>query len=277
MLSASAQKMIHDYLNLPFTGLAGIRAPYFNNARVGRRGELRALVGKGTPHEIVEEAKIASLQYHAGFFDKSGNCCLHNEHTGAEVTAEDIRRFLIEHNLGVECSGFVTHVLRAHFEEVKKIDIVHRLAICPTQKFWRRIICQLRPVENSNVQVYADDRNTDLVASDAMGWNYSAIQPADLMILLNVAPHDNRNHVMLITDVTDKRLAYVHARAWASEGRFEHGVAEGEIRIVDANKGLLEQEWMELNKNGNENETWIEAKNAKVLEIRRINLNPKSE
>ena len=46
--------------------------------------------------------------------------------SGAAVTeagADELRKFLIDHNLGVDCSGFATHILRAHFLETKGVDI----------------------------------------------------------------------------------------------------------------------------------------------------------
>jgi hypothetical protein len=63
MLSPGAQQLIHDYLNLPCGTMKGIRCPYINNARLRQRGQLRVLVGKGTPREIIEEANIISTQY----------------------------------------------------------------------------------------------------------------------------------------------------------------------------------------------------------------------
>ena len=80
MLSLKAQKLIDNYLSLPFPGVEGARCPYFNNAKLHARGQLRVLIGKGTPQEIVEEAKIISIQYRAGLFDHDGHCCLHGEH-----------------------------------------------------------------------------------------------------------------------------------------------------------------------------------------------------
>ena len=91
MLSPKAQQLIHNYLNLPFKGVNGVRCPYFNNARLKQRGQLRVLVGKGTPGEIAEEAYIISVQKHAGFFEKTGECCLHNQHTGSPTDQASLK------------------------------------------------------------------------------------------------------------------------------------------------------------------------------------------
>lgn len=263
MLSSQAQKILNDYFNLPFGGIDGVRCPYFNNAHLKQRAQLRVLVGKGTPKEIVEEAKIISIQYHAGLFDKSGHCCLHNEHTGEKISAEQIRKFLIEHNLGVECSGFVTQILRAHFKEIKNIDIVRKFFITSPRHLARWLISLLRPVENISVRRYADDRNTQKI-------NWSSAQAGDVIVVLETGPKNNHNHILLITERDGAIINYVHARAWNSEGKYGHGVSKGEIKIIKPDGSLLDQEWVELRQIGDKNETWKEAKQARFLEVRRI-------
>jgi hypothetical protein len=263
MLSPEAQKILKEYFNLPFPGVGGVRCPYFNNARLRQRAQLRVLVGKGTPKEIVDEAQIISLQYHAGLFDKSGACCLHGEHEH-KIAPEEIRKFLIDHNLGIECSGFVTQILRAHFKEAKNIDIAQRFCKVSAKNFLRFLICKLRPIENISVKTYADDRNTKIVNS------LGEIQPGDVIVLLGIKTDNGRNHILLVTENGNGKIKYVHARTWTSEGKYGHGVAEGEIEIVKPDGNLLEQNWVELGKTGNENETLREAAAAEKVEVRRV-------
>ncbi len=272
MLSPSAEQCINDYLNLPFNGMAGVRCPYFNNAKYGKRAELRALIGKGSPQEIVDEAKIISLQYHTGLFDKNGQCCLHNEHTGQKTTAEDIRKFLIDRHLGIECSGFVTHVLSCHFRDTKKVILTKKLKICARQKLLRRLICRLRPVENIGVTTYADDANTSIIQSEKTVPNFGLVQAGDVLVLLGAGIRHTYNHIILITEASPDILHYAHARAWKSEGIYGHGVARGTITITEPNKNILAQRWEECGKTNSENETYIEAREAKTWEIRRLTL-----
>ena len=263
MLSAKAQKILYDYFNLPFDDIKGVRCPYFNNARLKQRAQLRVLVGKGTPKEIIEEAKIISIQYHAGLFDKSGHCCLHNEHTGKEVDGDEIRKFLIDHNLGVECSGFVTQILRAHFQETRNFDIARKFFIVSPRYILRWLIALLRPIENISVSRYGDDRNTQKI-------NWLEAQAGDVIIMLETGPNNKRNHILLVTDKTPDAIYYAHARAWSNEGKYGHGVSKGIIKIVDKKSSLLEQTWEEMEFVNEKNETWQEAKGAKILEIRKI-------
>lgn len=269
MLSKTAEQVITDYLNLPFRGVSGVRTPYFNNTRLKQRGQLRVLVGKGTPEEIAEEAQIISIQYHAGLFEKDGACCLHNKHTGEPVTEGEMRKFLIDNSLGIECSGFVTHVLRAHYLETKGIDITKKLFIVSPKHILRYLISRLRPIENISVLTYASDKNTSLIMNSS-GTEYSKLTPGDIVIMLETGPTGKRNHILLITGIEGKTIHYAHARAWSSEGKYGHGVNQGTITIIDPAKPLLDQTWTENGVTGRENETYLEAAGAKVLEIRRL-------
>lgn len=265
-LSPSAIQTIHDYLNLPFTGISGVRCPYFNNAKLGQRGQLKVLIGKGTPEEIVEEAKIVAIQYRSNVFDKNGIFSAHVVHPAEHEKVECIRQFLVDNNLGVDCSGFVTNVLRKYFQETKEVDLAKTLFVTPKKSFLRWIISRLRPVEQISVNVYADDKNTAVIT------DLKTIQPGDLVVILKTGPNKNHNHILLVEEVDYNKIKYAHARAWSSEGKYGHGVSRGTITIANPEKGLLEQIWEEKEKTNENNETYLEAKQASVLEIRRIKL-----
>lgn len=272
MLSSKAEQLIHDYFNLPFSNIQGVRCPYINNARLNQRGQLRVLIGKGTPREITEEAHIISVHYHNGLFDKQGNCSLEQKNGRKKNTCTDtIRKFLIDNNLGVECSGFVTHVLRAHFRETKKIDITKKLFITPLTKPLRWLISRFRPVENINVRTYTNDRNSRVITSNNH-IDYTSIRPGDVITMLETGPNKKRNHILLIRDIQKNKLNYVHARAWTSEGVRDHGVAEGTITIINPEAPLLAQAWEEKHMTGDKNETYLEAKQATELAIRRLKI-----
>jgi hypothetical protein len=115
-----------------------------------------------------------------------------------------------------------------------------------------------------SVKRYALNQNTNKINSVV------EIIPGDLLIMLETGPQKNRNHIILITDNVENKIKYVHARAWSMEGKYDHGVARGEIRITKPDESLINQEWIEFGTINENNETYLEAKNAKVFEIRRI-------
>ena len=214
----------------------------------------------------MEEAKIISIQYSKDVFDKNGVFNAHVDHPAEHEQAECIRQFLVDNNLGVDCSGFVTNVLQKHFLETKKIDLARKLFVVSKKNILRWIISRLRPVEQISVGVYANDRNTMIINDLKM------IEPADLIIMLKTGPNKNHNHILLVTEVDGDKIKYAHARAWSGEGKYGHGVSDGEIIITNPEKGLLDQNWKEKDKTGENNETYLEAKQASILETRRIKL-----
>lgn len=259
MLSRSAENLIDQYFNMPFPGVAGVRCPYFNNNQRRSRGQLRALIGKGTPKEIVEESKIISIQRQLGIFENDCTICKQN------LSPDDIRKFMIDHDLGIECSGFVSQVLREHFKETNNVDFVKKIYIYPPAKLFRYLISLLRPIENISVQVLADDRNSEVI-------DLKNVKAGDIITMLDTHPTKKRNHVMLIRDVKDNKIQYVHARVWSSEGKYGHGVTAGSIEITYPNDNLLKQKWLEKDQIDDKNETFLEAKRAKVLQIRRLKI-----
>lgn len=289
MLSVNAQKIINSYFNLPFAGLSGVRCPYFNNAKARQRGQLKALIGKGTPKEIVEETQIISTQYHAKLFSPDGQCCL-PDGRDEKMGEGELRRFLIDHNLGIDCSGFITHVLRAHFLDTAGADIAKKFVKNISAPWWRKIIMRLRPVESIGVKSgYANDKNTKKIGDEKTGYDYSKLQAGDVIVMLETGPAfalrasagnaHKRNHIILITDCDGQKIKYVHARAWSAEGQYGHGVNSGEIKIINPGQGLLAQEWLEKSPAQDDlfhqtqpNETYLEAKQAKILEIRRVKI-----
>lgn len=270
MLSTSAEKIIDSYLNLPFLGLEGVRCPYYINSRKNYRGQIRGLIGKGTPEEIVEEAKIASIQYRHNIFNYDGTCKIHPECNDSQTVAQKIRKFLIDNDIGIDCSGFVAHVLRAHFNESKGVDIFKKFKFWPASRPIRWLIAKLRPAENLSVRVFAKNENSQTVLSANEPVDLNKITPGDIMIMLETGPNNKRNHIVLIEKIEKNIIKYVSSRAWSSEGKYGHGVARGEIEIIAPGRRLLDQTWEELGKINDLNETYLEAKNAKIFEIRRI-------
>lgn len=252
-LSLSAEKVINDYLNLPFSELSGIRCPYFNNAKLGQRGQLKALIGKGTPTEIIDEAKIVSVQYKQNILSP-------------EITAEDIRKFLIENNLGVDCSGFITNVMQAEMMS-RGTSLIKHIFITPKTHIVRWLISKLRPVEQISVQVLASEKNTETIN------DLASIGAGDMIIILKTGPKKTRDHILLVTQVHNNVISYAHARAWSSEGRYGHGVSTGTISITEPDKVLLDQVWEEKGMKNENNETFLEAKQAAIVAVKRFKLN----
>jgi len=227
-LEGTARNVIDLYLALPFalSNEARPACPYFNNRRSKSKSGLRVLRGKGTPHEIVEEAIIDSL---------------HTRTDLKKLSKEGITEFLVNHGLGVDCSGFAYHIFDAlahdHFKKgIKNFVTSNR------RGFWGRIISRIRPAENIGVASFRNDKNSTQI-------DIQDIRPGDFITFMGTGKDNLYNHIVVVTEVTYaeqtkqdaeknakqkniKRITYAHSYAWPSDGKTGHGVREGSITFA---------------------------------------------
>jgi hypothetical protein len=251
-LSQPSLQMVENYLHLPFEN-KNISAPYFNNRRAQIRGALRVLIGKGSPQDIVDEARIFSMKEKIDL---------------EQVTDEEIKKYLIEHNLGVDCSGFVYHVLNAESELIYKKSLKQILHFPHAKNFVRKFLVKMRPVENCGVSTFANETNTAPL-------ELCNTKPGDLIIIIGGGPKKDYNHIMIIHEVEyehelPKIIHYSHSFQWPSDGEFSHGVRQGTIEFTDLDKNILEQKWQEHGRGELDNWTYTTAQNASKIELRRL-------
>ncbi len=239
-LSKQALQIIENYQNLSI-GKHKIVCPYFNNRRSGVRGALRVLIGKGSPKDIEEEALLFALREKIDLDN---------------LNEEELKKFLVDHNLGIDCSGFVYHILDVELKGLKK-HLKHPWIKNPL----RKLIAKLRIVENTGVSTFNNDVNTSEVKlSDA--------KPGDMIIMMNTGLKNDLHHILLVSSITTENselrtLNYTHSFQFTTDGQYNHGIKQGEIKISNLKKGLLDQKWSEV-------ETYNHAKMAKELKIKRV-------
>lgn len=284
-LGGAARAMIENYLALPLgTGPnARPNCPYFNNRRRKIRGSLRVVKGKGTPEEIAEEAMID------GKFARvkiSG------------LSTDELKKFLIENDLGVDCSGFAYHILNALCQERTGKSI--QSFVKPLRGgLAGSLIGRLRPAENIGVMAFADKKNSSAI-------KISEARPGDIIVFLGTGKDKIHNHILVITAVRhldktgadsnssdggsgisdtndannangkndtscDGCISYAHSYVWPSDGATGHGVREGEILV--RGDDLLGGVWREKGLTGAENYTLESARNAGEVSVRRLGFN----
>lgn len=226
-LPKAAFDMIDAYMNLPLGGKA-VTCPYHMNIRKERVG-LRVLVGKGDPHEIVQEVKIWSK---IKDFDME------------KATVQQIREFMIDRSIGIDCSGFVVHVMGyvtkkylnkklASLLVYKKNDLLNIL---------RR---QFRSVENIGANTLTSLENCEKID------DLSKVLPGDFIRSKGKAK--NSHHILLITRVIKHdgfvvEFEYVHSSRHYEE---ENGIKFGKIQILHLSQPLEKQNWLEVKRGRN--------------------------
>jgi len=251
-LSASALKIINDYLHLPIPG-HDVVCPYYNNRRANLRAGLRALIGKGNPEDIAEEALIISLREKKDL---------------KKMDDATLCEFLVYNKIGIDCSGFFYHVIDAETRARGLGPIRAQIKFPFIKNPLRRLLTIFRPVEHAGVRTLGHTDNALVVS-------LKDIKPGDMIMMIATGHNHNFNHLLLIHQVDfennqPKIIHYTHSFAWSSDGQYGHGVKQGKIEITDLNKKLLEQQWIEQGKTREENETWQHAKLANELDIKRL-------
>ena len=226
-LSKPALQIINDYLNLSIADKK-IKTPYFNNRRNKIRGGLRVLIGTGSPKDIVEETTILSLREKADI---------------SNLNEEDLQKYLVEHNLGIDCSGLVYHVLDAELKSRNKGSLYKYIRRPWIKNPLRKLIAKLRTVENAGVSTFNNPANSKEI-------EVKDIQPGDMIIMMNTGRDNNIHHILLVyetkTENSELRtMNYVHSFQYPEDGKYNHGVRQESVEITNTNKTLLEQNWSE--------------------------------
>jgi hypothetical protein len=224
-IDKSAEEIINNYFNIKI-GNKSVITPYYMNTKK-QKGGLRVLVGKGDPDEIAREtitwAKIK------GFDIKKAN-------------VEQIRNFMISCNIGVDCSGFVVHIINNILKKQGKKALISYIKFT-NNSLSSKIKRFFRPIENIGANTLTN--LTNCIAIE----NINDIETGDL--IRSKGKVKNSHHVMMIYEVTKsdndvKRIKYVHSMRYYEE---ENGIKFGEIEIIDNKLPLEKQNWLEI-KNG---------------------------
>jgi hypothetical protein len=228
-LPEQVQNVIKEYFALPLGGKK-VKCPYFMNLRKERAG-LRVMVGKGSAEEITHEVKVwAQLK-------------------GIDLNAiseQQIREFMIQKGIGIDCSGFAVYALDAWTRFLGKGHIWKRLKYFSNSPMMR-LRRWLRPVENIGANLLTSDLNCEKIT------DLNLIQPGDM--IRAKGKQENAHHVAIISEVFRdentkklKRFVYVHAHRFYGP---ENGVRKGEVEIIDLTKSLKDQKWTDHYQNRN--------------------------
>lgn len=219
----SAIQIIEHYRELQIAGKT-IICPYFINTKEGYNPGLRVLMGKGDPDEIEREVSVAAQI-------KGINL--------RKLSATELRRFMLERSIGIDCSGFVVHVLDTWLAGQGDYHLLHYLKFKRNSPldYLRRA---LRPVQN----IGADDITSDLNCIAINDLNL--IQPGDL--IRSKGKRRNAHHVLLITKVMreGEHVKTFEYYGSAREYAEENGVRPGLVTITHPDKGLKEQQWHDI-------------------------------
>ena len=254
-LSAEALKVVSNYLHLPIDGHA-IACPYFNNKRNKVRAGLRVLLGKGSVDDILKEIELISLREKIDI---------------KNLSDEQLTKYLIAHNIGIDCSGLVYYILKEELKEKTGKSLSQILSFPFAKNPLRKFLTKLRPVENTNVKTLAHEKNSKTV-------DVKDIKPADMIVIMASEKASNPDHILLVhaveynDDGSPQIIHYTHSFQWPTDGKFFHGVKQGKIDITNRTQNILEQTWTENGESGKTNYTYAQATSAQKTQIKRLHV-----
>jgi hypothetical protein len=252
-LSQRALSIIDQYLDFKI-GAASCSIPYFNNKTIRARAALRVNVGKGSPREIFEEVTSLLLKDHV---DQS------------TLTGELLKKTLTDNNIGIDCSALAYHILNAESEELKKGRLDKHIHFVNCRGLIGKIRCALRPIENCDVATFAHDKNSTAIS-------IKEAQPGDIIAMIGGPDNSDRDHILLIHQIEYQNfiptnIRYTHTLAYPEDGVYGTGIKQGTIEIIDADKPITEQAWIENGKKGESNRLFVRAQRSQTS-LRRLNI-----
>ena len=209
MEPALAQFM-ENFTALPIAGKK-VPIPYWRNRFYANGRRIQGpFGGKGTPAEIRRATLKKAEKLGFGL---------------SEMTVSEIRRFMREKKIGLDCSGFAFQIL----------DFLR-------PGFWRGLQkapgSSPKPIRRFNSRALTNGRN-----SRRIGPIWQNIKVGDI---IPAAFTQRLDHVMVIVDVGKKAIEYAHS----SGSTIVSGPHRGRIYLRDSRQPLWRQQWPEQLKSG---------------------------
>lgn len=201
---------IQSYLRMKF-GEVEVVCPYYTHSLWKPFTGVRVLSGKGFAREIVEEANIFAMKERKEL---------------REMSPDEIRRFLSNHSLGIECSGFISHVLYA-------IHGKKFFRSLTDDSFGAKLLRLIRPFQQINVQ---------LLQKSGKKISFSDARPEDIIVT-----RGGKHALIVIESERDdsgklKRIEYAQSTLYYNQS----GVRLGTIQVSDPIKPWEGQDWLEI-------------------------------
>ena len=190
----------------------------------GVTGRFANFGGKGTPQQIkqlvLEAAKEESFDF-------------------KNATEEKVVNFMIDHGIGVDCSGFVYNILDHYLKATKKISLDTIILRYPgiAGKI-ERLLLQKNRIRRSSAATLTSDLNTVKIVK------VKDMKPGDMLRLTH--SDWKGKHIAIIIEVNKNYILY----AMTSQYTKTQGARFGKILILEINKGLEAQKWLESTKTG---------------------------
>ena len=186
----------------------------------------------------------------------------------SKIKRNDLRKFMMDKKIGVDCSGLAYHILNKESAERGLEGLSKKIKFVRAKSLTRKIVARLRPARNIDVQTLSDDENSKEIP-------LSAIRPGDFIAILSKNKEKEFNHILVVVSALyergiAKKFTYIHSIEWKEE-KDENGVRFGQVYVTSATNSLESQDWVEKERHGDKNPTLLKVKSAESVSLRRLN------
>jgi len=227
-MSSLLKSIANEYLNFQVKGKK-VNIPYcivkppnekYEQYHMGRTDKYLNYAGKGTPEQIKKSLLIAAKKRN---FDLD------------KASAERIAEFMEKEGIGIDCSGYVYNILNAYLKKAKGVFLGQNILRYPglLGKI-ERFLLQKNRVRRVSGTTLTSNLNTIKI------YKVKDILPGDMLRLTHT--HWSGKHPALILNLTKDEILYTHC----SEYSQKQGPHLAKIKILDPEKGLEFQDWLEL-------------------------------
>lgn len=209
--SEALEKLYYEYTHLPLGGKL-IRCPYWSNRqRILLTGPY---CGKGTPSQITQATNEAARKYKVNL-DK--------------LSSTEIRKFMENHRVGVDCSGFIYHLADAFNKEKADkgiFDFVEGVKGNGPRKV--------------NAFCFTNEKNS------------IGIPRAGMIKIGDFIRFNGGKHIAIVLRIKKDKKGIPLEITYAHSGRLSAitGVHTGKFSVKNPNAGLNMQKWFEKTRKG---------------------------
>lgn len=251
-LSKPAMDVIDQYIHFQI-GDAICNVPYFNNKTTKNRASFRTYIGKGSPSDIRDEVETLLIKNHL---------------KRDSLSNQTLKKFLVDNKIGIECSGFIYHVLEAESVARNLEHLNKKISFINCKGIIAKLRCSIRPIENCDVETFASNENSRII-------ELQDIAPGDFIAMTSNLEDKYRDHILVIHEVQKEnnqtiKIRYSHSVAYPEDGIYGTGIRQGLIEINNINLPITDAKWIESDFNKSTDLLLIRAKKSKT-EIRRLN------
>jgi hypothetical protein len=77
-----------------------------------------------------------------------------------DISSEELKKILVLHNIGIDCSGYAYYILNAESISLGKGSLDKHLSFPFSKGIIGKIRSMMRPIENTNVETFASKENS---------------------------------------------------------------------------------------------------------------------